>query len=395
VTRQVLIAGACRTAIGAFGGRLSHLSAVELGAAVIAEGLKRGGVPPYAVDEIVMGHVLQMGLGENPARHSAMKAGVPAETTAFTVNTIGGSSLKAVALGAQAIVAGAADVVVAGGMESTTHAPYLAGATRWGARIGDGTIVATMRREGLLDAWTGAHLGITADGLARRFAIGRAEQDAFASESVRRARCAIEAGHLRDEIVPLELEPRTVPATVIDVDELPATRPSADALHALSPVFAPDGTLTAGNASRLGDGAAAVLLAAEDCVDELGVEPLGRVRACASAGVDPRFMGAGSIAAVPKALARAGLSIDDVELIEAHEAFAAQALAVAGVLGLPPEITNVSGGAIALGDPIGATGCRILVTLLYGLRRLNRRTGLATLCSGGGQGIAMIVERAA
>ena len=375
MTRQVFIAGACRTAIGAFGGRLSHLSAVELGAAVIAEGLKRGGVSPYAVDEVVMGHVLQMGLGENPARHCAMKAGVPAETTTFTVNTVGGSGLKAVALGAQAIAAGTADVVVAGGMESTTHAhaPYLTGATRWGARIG----------------------GITADGLARRFAIDRAEQDAFASESVRRARCAIDAGHLRDEIVPLELEPRTVPATVFDVDELPPTRPSADALDALTPVFAPDGTLTAGNASRLGDGAAAVLLAADDCMDELGVEPLGRVRACASAGVDPRFMGAGPIAAVPKVLARAGLSIDDVELIEAHEAFAAQALAVGGVLGFPPEITNVSGGAIALGDPIGATGARILVTLLYGLRRLGRRTGLATLCSGGGQGIAMIVERGA
>ena len=393
--RDVVIAGACRTAIGTFGGGLKDFSAVQLGTVVIAEALKRAGVRPEAVDETVMGHVLQAGLGENPARQSAVNAGVPIDAPAFTVNKVCGSGLKAVALGAQAIAAGAADVVVAGGMESMTNAPYLVGKARWGIRMGDEAFVDSMLRDGLLDPWTGVHMGITAENVAERFAIGRAEQDALASESVRRALHAIEAGHFSDEIVPIEVRQRKGPSFVFDTDELPRTRPHPDVMRTLRPAFKKDGTVTAGNAAGINDGAAAVVLLAAERADDLGVAPLARVRASASAGVEPQLMGTGPIPAVSRVLARAGLAIGDLGLIEANEAFAAQALAVARTLGLPPEITNVSGGAIALGHPIGASGCRILVTLVHGLRRLSRDLGLATLCIGGGQGIAMVVERAA
>jgi acetyl-CoA C-acetyltransferase len=391
--REVMIAGACRTAIGTFGGGLKGFSAVELGTLVIAEALKRAGVRPEAVGEIVMGHVLQAGLGENPARQCGVNAGVPIEAPAFTVNKVCGSGLKAVALGAQAIAAGEADVVVAGGMESMTNAPYLAGKVRWGARMGDEVLVDSMLRDGLLDPWTGAHMGVTAENVAERFGIDRAAQDALASESVRRTLHAIDAGHFRDEVIPVEVAQRKGPSFVFDTDELPRTRPGPDVMGTLRPAFKPGGTVTAGNASGINDGAAAVVLLAAERADDLGVTPLARVRACASAGVEPQLMGTGPIAAVSKVLARAGLKLGDLELIESNEAFAAQALAVARTLGFPPEITNVSGGAIALGHPIGASGCRILVTLLHGMGRLSRRRGLATLCIGGGQGIAMVVER--
>ena len=391
--RDVVIAGACRTAIGTFGGGLKGFSAVELGTVVIAEALKRAGVRPEAVDEVVMGHVLQAGLGENPARQCSVNAGVPVGVPAFTVNKVCGSGLKAVALGAQAIAAGEADVVVAGGMESMTNAPYLVGKARWGARMGDEALVDSMLRDGLLDPWSGVHMGITAENVAQRFGVGRAEQDAFASESVRRALHAIDAGHFQDEIVPVEVAQRKGPSFVFDTDEFPRTRPAPDVMGTLRPAFKKDGTVTAGNASGINDGAAAVVLLAAERAGDLGVTPLGRVRAGAAAGVEPAVMGTGPIAAVSKALARAGLQVGDLGLIESNEAFAAQSLAVARALGFPPEITNVSGGAIALGHPIGASGCRILVTLLHGMRRLSRRVGLATLCIGGGQGIAMIVER--
>jgi acetyl-CoA C-acetyltransferase len=391
--RDVVIAGACRTAIGTFGGGLKDFTAVQLGTIVIAEALKRAGVVSGAVDETIMGNVLQAGLGENPARQCSVNAGVPIEVPAFTVNMVCGSGLKAVALGAQAIAAGEADVIVAGGMESMTNAPYLVDKARWGLRMGDGTLVDSMLRDGLLDPWTGVHMGITAENVAARFGIGRAEQDVFASESVRRALHAVEAGDLRDEVVPIEVTQRKGPSFVFDTDELPRTRPNPDVMRTLRPAFKKDGTVTAGNASGINDGAAAVVLLAAERADDLGVVPLARVRASASAGVDPQLMGTGPIAAVAKVLARAGVSIRDVDLIESNEAFAAQALAVAGALHFPPEITNVSGGAIALGHPIGASGCRILVTLLHGLRRLSGTLGLATLCIGGGQGIAMLVER--
>jgi acetyl-CoA C-acetyltransferase len=391
--RDVVIAGACRTAIGTFGGSLKNFSAVELGTVVVAEALKRAGVASHLVDETVMGHVLQAGLGENPARQCAVNAGVPIEAPAFTVNKVCGSGLKAVALGAQAIAAGEADVVVAGGMESMTNAPYLVSKARWGIRMGDETLVDSMLRDGLLDPWTGIHMGLTAENVAERFGIGRPEQDALASESVRRAVHAIEAGHFRDEVVPIEVTQRKAPSFVFETDELPRARPDPEAMRTLRPAFKKDGTVTAGNASGINDGAAAVVLLAAERAADLGVSPLARVRASASAGVEPQLMGTGPIAAVSRVLARAGLTIADLGLIEANEAFAAQALAVARTLGLAPEITNVSGGAIALGHPIGASGCRILVTLVHGLRRLSRNLGLATLCIGGGQGIAMVIER--
>ena len=391
--RDVLIAGACRTAIGTFGGALKGYSAVELGTLVVTEALKRAGVRPEAVDEVVMGHVLQAGLGENPARQCALNAGLPVEATAFTVNKVCGSGLKAVALGAQAIAAGEADIVVAGGMESMTNAPYLVGKARWGARMGDDALVDSMLRDGLLDPGTGQHMGITAENVAERFGIGREEQDAFATESVRRALHAIEAGDFADEIVPIEIAQRKGPPFVFDTDELPRTRPAPDVMGTLRPAFKPDGTVTAGNASGINDGAAAVVLLAATRAEELGVVPLARVCATGTAGVEPRLMGTGPIAATSKVLRSSGLDVEDLELIESNEAFAAQALAVARTLGFPPSITNVSGGAIALGHPIGASGCRVLVTLLHAMRRLSRRFGLATLCIGGGQGIAMIVER--
>ena len=391
--RDVVIAGACRTAIGTFGGSLKTFSAIQLGTVVIEEALKRAGVRPEAVDEVIMGHVLQAGLGENPARQCAVNAGVPVDVPAFTVNKVCGSGLKAVALAAQAVMTGEADVVVAGGMESMTNAPYLLAKARWGARMGDDVLIDSMLRDGLLDPWTGVHMGVTAENVAERFGIGRAEQDALASESVHRALHAIDAGHLRDEIVSLEIAQRKASPFIFDTDELPRTRPAPDAMGSLRPAFKPDGTVTAGNSSGINDGAAAVVLAAAERAEDLGAAPMARVRACASAGVDPQLMGTGPIAAVRKVLARTGLDIADLELVEANEAFAAQALAVARTLRLPPEITNVSGGAIALGHPIGASGCRLLVTLVYGMRRLARRVGLATLCIGGGQGIAMIVDR--
>jgi acetyl-CoA C-acetyltransferase len=391
--RDVVIAGACRTAIGTFGGGLNAFSAVQLGTVVIAEALKRAGVGPQVVDETIMGHVLQAGLGENTARQCAVNAGIPIEAPAFTVNKVCGSGLKAVALGAQAIAAGDADVIVAGGMESMTNAPYLVAKARWGIRMGDEALVDSMLRDGLLDPWTGAHMGITAENVAERFAIGRREQDALASESVCRALHAIEAGHFRDEVVPIEITQRKGPSFVFDTDELPRTRPAPEVMRTLRPAFKKDGTVTAGNASGINDGAAAVVLLAAERAHDLGVIPLARVRASASAGVDPQLMGTGPIAAVSKVLARAGLAIGDLGLIESNEAFAAQALAVARTLGFPPENTNVSGGAIALGHPIGASGCRLLVTLVHGLRRLSRNLGRATLCIGGGRGIAMVVER--
>jgi acetyl-CoA C-acetyltransferase len=391
--RDVVISGACRTAIGTFGGGLKDFSAVQLGTIVIAEALKRAGVGPQAVDETIMGHVLQAGLGENTARQCAVNAGIPIEAPAFTVNKVCGSGLKAVALAAQAIAAGEAEVIVAGGIESMTNAPYLVSKARWGIRMGDEPLVDSMLRDGLLDPWTGVHMGITAENVAERFGISRAEQDAFASESVRRALHAIEAGYFRDEIVPIEVTQRKAPSFVFDTDELPRTRPDQNVMRTLRPAFKKDGTVTAGNASGINDGAAAVVLLAAERAADLGVTPLARIRASASAGVDPQLMGTGPIAAVSKVLARGGLTIDDVDLIESNEAFAAQALAVSRIVGFQSEVTNVSGGAIALGHPIGASGCRILVTLVYGLRRLSRNLGLATLCIGGGQGIAMVVER--
>lgn len=392
--RDVVIVGAARTAIGTFGGGLKDFSATDLGTIIIKEALKRGGAQPEAaVDEVIMGNVLQAGLGENPARQSAVRAGIPVAVPSYTVNKVCGSGLKAVALGAQAIAAGESDIVVAGGMESMTNAPYLLPKARWGTRMGDEVVVDSMLRDGLLDAFSCVHMGITAENIADRFEIGRDEQDAFASESIRRALVAIERGHFREEIVPIEVPQKKGTPFVFDTDEFPRTRPGPEAMAGLRPAFKKDGTVTAGNASGINDGAAAVVLMANEKAEDLGVMPLARVRAYASGGVDPQLMGMGPIAAVRKVLAKAKLSTDDMELIESNEAFAAQAVCVARALKFKPEITNVCGGAVALGHPIGASGCRILVTLLYNMKRLDKHVGLATLCIGGGQGIAMVVER--
>ncbi len=391
--RQVVIVGAARTAIGTFGGSLKGFTATDLGTVVVQESLKRAGVEADVVNEVIMGNALQAGLGENPARQCAIRASIPIEVPSFTVNKLCGSGLKAVALGALAIAAGESDVVVAGGMESMTNAPYLLPRARWGYRMGDETVVDSMLLDGLLDAFSHVHMGITAENLAERYQIGRPDQDSFASESIRRARVAIQEEHFREEIVPIEVPQKRGSPFIFDTDEFPRSRPIPEAMAALVPAFKKDGKVTAGNASGISDGAAAVVLMAEERARAAGLRPLARIRAWASAGVDPQLMGTGPIAAVQKALEKAGLSLDQIELIEANEAFAAQALCVARVLKFNPAITNVSGGAIALGHPIGASGCRILVTLLYGMRRLEKSLGLAALCIGGGQGIAMLVER--
>jgi acetyl-CoA C-acetyltransferase len=391
--RDVVIVGATRTAIGTFGGGLKDLSATDLGTIVIVEALKRAGVKPGSVDEVIMGNVLQAGLGENPARQCAIRAGIPVEVPSYTVNKLCGSGLKTVALAALAISAGESDIAVAGGIESMTNAPYLLPKARWGFRMGDEAVVDSMLKDGLLDAFSHLHMGITAENLAERFQISREEQDAFANESIRRALLAIEQGAFEEEIVPIEIPQKRGNPFIFTKDEFPHTRPDPAAMASLRPAFKKDGTVTGGNASGISDGAAAVVLMAREDAEALDLAPLARIRAYASAGVEPQLMGTGPIAAVKKVLEQATLSIDDIELIEANEAFAAQALCVARALTFKPEITNINGGAVALGHPIGASGCRILVTLLFNMKRLDKHLGLATLCIGGGQGIAMIVER--
>jgi len=391
--RDVVIVGAARTAIGTFGGGLKDFSATDLGTIAIQEALKRAGAKPGSVDEVIMGNVLQAGLGENPARQSAIKAGIPVEVPSYTINKLCGSGLKAVALAALAISSGESDIVVAGGMESMTNAPYLLPKARWGYRMGDEAVVDSMLKDGLLDAFSHVHMGITAENLAEHFQIGREEQDAFANESIRRALLAIEQETFHDEIVPIEVPQKKGNPFIFDTDEFPRTRPSPEAMATFRPAFKKDGTVTGGNASGISDGAAAVVLMPSEKAAASDVTPLARIRAYASLGVEPQLMGTGPIAAVRKVLEKAKLTLDDIEVIEANEAFAVQALCVAKTLKFKPEITNISGGAVALGHPIGASGCRLLVTLLYHMKRLDKHLGLATLCIGGGQGIAMIVER--
>jgi acetyl-CoA C-acetyltransferase len=391
--REVVIAGACRTAIGTFGGSLKSLSAVTLGALVVADAVQRAGVRPDAVDEVIMGNVLQAGLGENPARQCSVNAGVPIDVPAFTVNKVCGSGLKAVALGAQAIAAGDADVVVAGGMESMSNAPYLLGEGRWGLRMGDAVFVDSMLRDGLLDPWTGVHMGITAENVAERFGISRAEQDRFASESIRRARAAIDAGHFRDEIVPVEVSQRKAPSFVLSTDELPRTRPGPDVMPTLRPAFKKDGTVTAGNASGINDAGAAIVMTSSDFSKKSNLKPMARLVAYAHAGVEPQVMGLGPIPAAKRVFEKAGLKPSDMDVIESNEAFAVQAMAVTKDLGLDPAKVNPNGGAVALGHPIGATGCILTVKALYELERTKKRYALVTMCIGGGQGIAAIFER--
>jgi acetyl-CoA C-acetyltransferase len=389
---EAVIVAATRTAVGSFGGSLASIPAPELGSIVIRSALERGGVSADAVDEVIMGNVLQAGLGQNPARQAAMGAGLSAAVPSFTVNKVCGSGLKAVALAAQAIRAGDAEVMVAGGMENMSRAPYLLDGARFGYRMGDQQAIDSMIKDGLWCAFENVHMGITAENVAAQCGLARADLDAFALQSQERAQAAIAAGHMREEITPVSVPQRRGDPLVFDTDEFPRAT-SAEALAKLRPAFKKDGVVTAGNASGLNDGAAAVVVMSATAARRLGCRPLATILSYASVGLDPAVMGLGPIHATQRLLQKSGLQLADMDLIEANEAFASQSVAVLRELGLDPARVNVSGGAIALGHPIGASGARILVTLLYGLARTGGRKGLATLCIGGGQGIAMAVER--
>ncbi len=390
--REVVIVSAVRTAIGKFGGSLTPLSAPQMGAIVIKEALQRAGVKPEMVDEVIMGNVLQAGLGQNPARQAAIFAGMPVEVPAFTVNKVCGSGLKCVELGAQSILAGDNDIVVAGGMESMSNAPFtIPGKSRWGLKMGDQKMIDVMIRDGLWDAFNDYHMGITSENVAEKFGVTREDQDEVAARSQARAIEAIKSGAFKEEIVPVTIKTKKG-EKVFDTDEFPREGTTMEVLAKLRPAFKKGGTVTAGNASGLNDGAAALVLMTADKAKELGLKPMAKIVSYASAGVDPAIMGIGPIPASRKALAKAGLEVKDMDLVEANEAFAAQTVEVGRELQLDWEKTNVNGGAIALGHPIGASGARILVTLLYALKHRNKKLGLATLCIGGGMGTATVVE---
>ncbi len=392
--KEVAIVCALRTPIGSFRGALSSLSAVELGAAVVRGLLERTQLPASAVDELIFGQVLTAGCGQNPARQTALRAGLPVETPAVTVNLVCGSGLKAVQQAVQAIRSGEAEIVIAGGQESMSNAPYLVQGARDGLRFGHASMQDSMIQDGLWDAFNDYHMGITAENLADAFDISRPQQDAFAALSQRKAAAAIAAGRFQAEIVPLSVPQGKKAPRMVDADEQPRPETSEQQLAQLRPAFrTEDGSVTAGNASSLNDGAAAVLLMSVDKARQLGLLVLARIVSSAVAGVDPSVMGIGPVSACRKALQRAGWSLDEVDLIEANEAFAVQALAVGKLLEWDSQKVNVNGGAIALGHPIGASGCRILVSLLHEMQRRDVSKGLATLCIGGGQGIAMTIER--
>ena len=388
-----LILSACRTPIGSFGGALKDLTAPQLGAVAIREAVSRAGVPGDRVDDVVMGCVLQAGAGMNVARQAAMAAGLPSTVPAETVNRVCGSGLAAVMHAADAIGAGSASLVVAGGAESMSNAPYVLPGARWGYRMGHAELIDVMVREGLTCALEGCHMGTTAEAIAAKYGLSRDAQDAFAAESQRRAAAAVDAGWFDDEIVAVSVPQKKGDPRVVSRDEYPRPGTTAATLGALRPAFQKDGTVTAGNASGINDGAAALVVAGDDAARAAGAAPLARIVAYAASGVEPMLMGLGPVPAVQRALGRAGLSIGDIDLFELNEAFAAQALAVSADLGLDASRVNVGGGAVALGHPIGASGARVLVTLIHHLRRTRGRYGVASLCVGGGMGVAMVIER--
>ncbi|WP_107839866.1 acetyl-CoA C-acetyltransferase [Metasolibacillus meyeri] len=393
MTNEVVIVSAVRTAIGAFQGTLKDVQAQQLGSIVIKEAIKRANIEPESVDEVIMGNVLAAGLGQNPARQAALKAGLPYVVPAMTINKVCGSGLKAVHLAAQAIALGDAEIVVAGGFENMSQAPYVLKNAREGFRMGDQKVVDTMIHDGLWCAQNDYHMGITAENLCDKYEITREEQDAFAARSQARAAQAITDGKFADEIVPVEIPQRKGEPIVFAHDEYVKANTTAEKLAALRPAFKKDGSVTAGNASGINDGAAALVLMTKERALELGLTPMATIVSNASVGVDPQIMGAGPIKAVQKALAKANKSLQDIDLIEANEAFAAQAIAVDRELQFDQDKLNVNGGAIALGHPIGASGARILVTLLYEMQKREATLGLATLCIGGGQGVATIIQR--
>jgi acetyl-CoA C-acetyltransferase len=391
---QAVIASAVRTPVGSFGGYFKDVTAPELGSHAIRAALERAHVAPEDVDEVILGCVLQAGLGQNPARQAALGAGLPVEVPATTINMLCGSGLKSVALASQMIRAGDADIVLAGGMENMSRSPYLVPTNRFGSRIGDVQMIDSMMHDGLIDAFEHYPMGITAENVAEEYGISRAEQDEFAASSQQKAERAIAAGVFKEEIVPIEIPQKRGEPRVVDNDEFPRPGTTVEALAGLRPAFRTDGgTVTAGNASGLNDGAAAVVVMSESQARERGLTPLGVVESYASVGVPPRIMGIGPIPATRKALAKAGLSIADIDLFELNEAFAAQSLAVCRELDIPQDRLNPHGGAIAIGHPIGASGGRILVTLLHELKRRRLDRGVAALCVGGGQGQAAVIRR--
>ena len=391
--KEVVIVSAARTPIGSFGGALKGIPTRKLGAIAIKGAVERAGIKPEMVDEVIMGAVLQGGLGQNVARQMTLDAGLPIETPAMTINKVCGSGLRAVELAAQIIKAGDADIIVAGGAENMSATAYALPSARWGARMNNAQMVDMMVNDGLWDAFNGYHMGITAENVAEQWGITREELDEFSVISQNRAEEAIKAGKFKDEIVPVEIPQRKGDPIVFDTDEFPKFGTTIDKVAKLKPAFKKDGIVTAANASGINDAGAAVVVMSKEKAEELGINPLCTIKSYASAGVDPSIMGVGPVPASRKALDKAGLTIEDIDLVEANEAFAAQSLAVRKDLNLDPEKTNVNGGAIAIGHPIGASGCRILITLIYEMMRRDSKYGLATLCIGGGMGTALIVER--
>jgi len=392
--KDVVIVGAARTAIGSYGGSLKGVSARELGKIVIKEAIKRAGIQPEQVEEVIMGDVLQGGLGQNVARQMTLDAGIPKEVPAMTINKVCGSGLRAVELAAQIIKAGDADIIVAGGAENMSATAYAMPAARWGQRMGNTNMVDMMVNDGLWDAFNGYHMGITAENVAEKWGLTREELDEFALASQQKAEAAIKAGRFKDEIVPVEIPQRKGDPIVFDTDEYVKMGATIEKMAKLKPAFKKDGVVTAANASGINDSGAAVVVMSADKAEELGLKPLVKIVSYASAGVDPSIMGVGPVPASQKALEKADMTIADMDLYEANEAFAAQSLAVGKELGFDTEKLNVNGGAIALGHPIGASGCRILITLIYEmLKREDAKKGLATLCIGGGMGTALIVEK--
>jgi acetyl-CoA C-acetyltransferase len=387
-----VILSACRTPIGSFGGALKDLSAADLGAVVIKEAIRRADVKPIDLGDVIMGCVLQAGAGMNVARQAAIKAGVPQEVPGETVNRVCGSGLQSVVHAVEATRVGYTDLVLAGGTESMTNAPYILRGARWGFRMGHGEVYDSMLLEGLTCAMGGCHMGITAENIASRFNVSREEQDAYAAESQRRTEAAIKGGLFRDEIVPVQIPQKKGEPVVFDTDEYPRAGSTAEKLAALKPAFKKDGTVTAGNASGINDGAAAVIVATAERAAKIGRKPLAKILSFASTGVDPSIMGMGPVPAVQRALDRAKLKTADIDLFELNEAFAVQAVAVAKELKLDAKKVNTRGGAISLGHPIGASGARVLTTLIYALRTQGGGKGVASLCIGGGMGIAMVIE---
>ncbi len=391
--KEIIIASAVRTPIGSFGGALKDISAVDLGALVIKEAITRAGISSNEVDEVYMGCILQAGLGQGVARQSAIKAGLPVEVPATTINMLCGSGLRTVSMAVQTIIAGDNDIVVAGGTENMSQAPYLIPKARWGHKMGDGKLVDSLINDALTDAFNQYHMGVTAENLAKKYEISRENQDRFATKSQNLAEKAIKEGRFKDEIVPVEIPQKKKASIIFDTDEFPKDGVTIEKLGSLKPAFDKEGSVTPGNASGINDGAAALVIMSKEKADELGITPLATIVAYANSGVEPSIMGIGPVSATQKALKKSGLTIDDMDLIEANEAFAAQSLAVEKELKWNTEKVNVNGGAIALGHPVGASGARILVSLLYEMKKRESKYGLATLCIGGGMGTSVIVKK--